>query len=162
MADFCDGAGSGDRTRITSLEGFGSDSFLPFFRREVIGNSTNEAGFNGEHREVLPQNYRRLSDEDLNAARLRCKSTPRTSFTRVVYFAGGDGGSIKIGMTCDVKRRLKELRVETKRDIRILAVVEGGSFRECRYHTRFAAHRAEGEWFAPHPDILAEIERLAH
>lgn len=28
------------------------------------------------------------------------------------------------------------------------------------YHARFAAHRLRGEWFAPHPDILAEIEHL--
>lgn len=29
------------------------------------------------------------------------------------------------------------------------------------YHLRFAAHRhGKGEWFSPHPDILAEIERL--
>lgn len=26
--------------------------------------------------------------------------------------------------------------------------------------TAIAAHRLHGEWFAPHPDILAEIDRL--
>ncbi len=28
------------------------------------------------------------------------------------------------------------------------------------YHGRFKAHRLHGEWFAPHPDILAEIARF--
>ena len=31
---------------------------------------------------------------------------------------------------------------------------------EKEYHPRFAEHRLHGEWFHPHPDILAEIDRL--
>lgn len=31
---------------------------------------------------------------------------------------------------------------------------------ERAYHAMFKAHRLHGEWFEPHPDILAEIARL--
>jgi hypothetical protein len=42
----------------------------------------------------------------------------------------------------------------------ILALTTGARDVERSYHERFAAHRLHGEWFAPHPDILAEIDRL--
>ena len=79
---------------------------------------------------------------------------------RVAYFAAADDGPIKIGASCNVKRRLRELRTKTKMDLRILAVADHGIFAEMRYHSRFAEHRLEGEWFTRHPDILAEIARL--
>ncbi|NML11618.1 GIY-YIG nuclease family protein [Sphingobium sp. AR-3-1] len=102
----------------------------------------------------------RLTDEQLAAARNSCKSTPRTSYKRAVYFAAADDGPIKIGATCDVGRRLRELRTKSKQDLRLLAAVDGGMFAEMLYHSRFAAHRLHGEWFVRHPDILAEIARL--
>ncbi|MGK2908549.1 MAG: GIY-YIG nuclease family protein [Sphingobium sp.] len=109
---------------------------------------------------LLEVSRRRLDDEHLAIARKRCKSTPRTSFDRVVYFVAADDGPIKIGMACDVKRRLRELRTKTKMDLKVLATVGGSSFREGAYHQRFACHRTQGEWFSRHPEILAEIERL--
>ncbi|MGJ8477228.1 GIY-YIG nuclease family protein [Sphingobium yanoikuyae] len=102
----------------------------------------------------------RLSDEQLTLARKRCKSVPRTSYIRQVYFAAAPGGPIKIGMACDTERRVRELRKETKTDIRLLAETSGGSFIESMYHRRFADARIHGEWFARTPAILAEIDRL--
>ena len=89
-----------------------------------------------------------------------CKSIPTKNHIRMVYFAAAPEGPIKIGMTCDVKRRLRELRTKTKLDLAILATIDGGSPREGLYHSRFLAHHIEGEWFERHPDILAEINRL--
>jgi hypothetical protein len=40
----------------------------------------------------------------------------------------------------------------------VLATVRGNF--EVAYHRLFAEHRAFGEWFEPHPDILAEVDRL--
>lgn len=91
------------------------------------------------------------------------ENSRRRHFRRMVYFVAAEDGPIKVGMSCDPKRRLRELRTKTGQDLRLLATVPGlgvGSFTEGRYHDRFAAHRLHGEWFARHPDILAEIERL--
>lgn len=107
-----------------------------------------------------PRTRHRLTDEQLATARKRCKSTPRTTYGRQVYFAAASGGPIKIGASCDVARRLRELRTKTKQDLGLLAVADGGMFAEFMYQHRFASHRLHGEWFARHPDILAEIDRL--
>lgn len=79
---------------------------------------------------------------------------------RFVYFVGGDQGAIKIGFAKSPDDRLREIQVGSPIPLSILALVEGGPKLEKGYHRRFAAHRLHGEWFAPHPDILAEIERL--
>lgn len=44
--------------------------------------------------------------------------------------------------------------------VAILALRCGGRDVEQAYHHQFSEHRLHGEWFKPHPDILAEIERL--
>jgi hypothetical protein len=41
----------------------------------------------------------------------------------------------------------------------ILLTLRAG-YLEGAYHQHFADLRVEGEWFEPHPDIFAEIERL--
>lgn len=76
------------------------------------------------------------------------------------YFAGGEEGLIKIGFSRSPWRRLRDIRRTCIEKISLLAVVGGGQERERYYHTLFAAHRRDGEWFERHPDILAEIERL--
>lgn len=80
--------------------------------------------------------------------------------TGYVYFASDADGLIKIGYTADLKQRRKTLRVSTKRDLSILASVPGNRETERAYHMRFCRSRVEGEWFARHPDIFAEIDRL--
>lgn len=77
------------------------------------------------------------------------------------YFWGSPSRSIKIGATAHLNARLRALRYQFGLPcISFLAVVVGGSKVEAHYHEQFATHRVRGEWFNPHPDILAEIERL--
>ena len=76
-----------------------------------------------------------------------------------VYFVAAACGSIKIGRTNNVVYRLMDLQCANPQKLELLAVAVDGS-REAEYHRRFAAHRLHGEWFTPHPDILAEIARL--
>lgn len=78
----------------------------------------------------------------------------------LVYFIGGDVGAIKIGLAGNAKRRLATIQAHSPIPVRLLAVIAGGREVEMSYHRRFAAHRLHGEWFEPHPDILAEIDRL--
>ena len=80
-----------------------------------------------------------------------------------VYFIGSPSqpsSPIKIGFTTDLKKRLKSLQTGSPNKLEVLAVVEAGGAQERAYHEQFAAHRLNGEWFDPHPDILAEIARL--
>lgn len=80
-----------------------------------------------------------------------------------VYFIGaGDGEPVKIGRSNSLERRLSTIQSGNHRKMHVLAAIkaEDGRDVERAYHARFAAHRLHGEWFLPHPDILAEIERL--
>ena len=89
-------------------------------------------------------------------------SGPRVPETGKVYFWGHPERRIKIGATVRISNRHRELRSTTGVPGKMLATVEGGNDLEQAYHIRFAEHRLHGEWFAPHPDLLAEIERLSH
>lgn len=75
------------------------------------------------------------------------------------YFISAACGSIKIGRTFGMAYRLAELQCANPKELELLAVVPDGG-REAEYHHQFAEHRLRGEWFEPHPDILAEIERI--
>ena len=78
-----------------------------------------------------------------------------------VYFIQGAGGAIKIGFTQqDLSERLKCLQTGSPVRLVVLGQQNAPKKRERFLHKRFAAHRLHGEWFEPHPDILAEIERL--
>ena len=127
-------------------------------------DSESGTGSHGIVPEDVPETFRRrLGDGELARARARCASTPRTTFRRQVYFAAAPDGPIKIGMSCDPRRRLRELRTKTGQDLRLLATCPGagvGSFTEDIYHRRFFEHALGGEWFSRHPDILAEIARV--
>lgn len=77
-----------------------------------------------------------------------------------VYFIQSGAGEIKIGKAIDVRKRLSGLQTSHPHPLTVLAVTTGGKPVELGYHARFAQHRLHGEWFAPHADILAEVDRL--
>lgn len=77
-----------------------------------------------------------------------------------IYFIGPDGGPIKIGYASRLKFRLRDLQNANAYPLIVHATIDGAISLENEYHRRFAAHRLHGEWFEPHPDILAEIDRL--
>lgn len=84
----------------------------------------------------------------------------RKEFVTVIYFIRASA-AVKIGMAKDAHRRLMVLQTSHPETLTLVATCPGGRVLESEYHARFAEHRLRGEWFAPHPDILAEIERLA-
>lgn len=86
---------------------------------------------------------------------------PRRVTPGLVYFIGCQQHSVKIGFTTQLDIRLAALQNSSPVPLAVLAIVEAAPSLEREYHARFAAHRLHGEWFEPHPDILAEIERLA-
>jgi hypothetical protein len=80
--------------------------------------------------------------------------------TGTIYFVGPIGGPIKIGFASRLEFRLKDLRTMNALPLVVHATADGPPSLEREYHKRFAVHRLHGEWFTPHPDILAEIKRL--
>lgn len=78
-----------------------------------------------------------------------------------VYFIGGETGPIKIGSSVSPLERLATFQIGSPVILKIHALAKGGLKAEREYQARFAAHRLHGEWHSPHPDILAEIDRLA-
>jgi hypothetical protein len=93
-------------------------------------------------------------------ARTLANGTAEQESARVVYFVQCATGEIKIGVAFNLYSRLKSLQAAHPRPVKLLAETRGGIPVERAYHERFAAHRVQGEWFEPQPDILAEIERL--
>jgi hypothetical protein len=83
-----------------------------------------------------------------------------TGAQRYVYFIGDASIAIKIGIAGSVQARVKMLQVASPIKLSILAARPGNLLMEQAYHSRFSAHRLHGEWFAPHPEILAEIEHI--
>jgi hypothetical protein len=87
---------------------------------------------------------------------------PAQSDRAWVYFARGrNTGLIKIGQSKQPAFRVSQLKHDRFfGDEAELLVTRRGDYWERAYHMVFEPWRFCGEWFAPHPDILAEIERL--
>lgn len=78
------------------------------------------------------------------------------------YFARGTvSGKIKIGRSKQPKSRMTQLRYENLEKVELLAHLPDGEL-EWHYLNAFSQHCIKGEWFAPHPDIMAEIEWVIH
>lgn len=77
------------------------------------------------------------------------------------YFARGLWtGLIKIGMSKQAGFRISSLGGERNGEpAEELLILRDGDL-ERGYHRIFEKWRVRGEWFAPHPEILAEIKRL--
>lgn len=107
-----------------------------------------------------------MTDAELSLLRARTisarlKEAGRSQCRKgLVYFIRCESGPIKIGRARNAEQRLAELQTGNPNALSIVATVAGGVVAERNYHAKFAEHRLRGEWFAPHPDILAEIERL--
>lgn len=75
------------------------------------------------------------------------------------YFLVGERTNlIKIGKSLDPWRRFAEIRNQTAQDVEIAATICGDL--ELEYHSHFAQHRAYGEWFYPHEDLICEIDAI--
>lgn len=80
--------------------------------------------------------------------------------TSHVYFVQIEGGGpIKIGLTTsDPRRRHKGLKTGCPWPTVLLGAIPGGRDDERKLHQELIEFRMEGEWFSPHPDVLAAID----
>lgn len=73
----------------------------------------------------------------------------------MIYFiAPVGGGNIKIGVTKNPQRRLRDLRNYSPLPLQTLACVPGNADDECKLHRMFFSAHSHGEWFRPSPEIL--------
>lgn len=79
----------------------------------------------------------------------------------IYFFECETTREIKIGITSgQVEKRMATVQTARGHKISLLATVPGTTKFERALHGRFSPHRLRGEWFRPHPDILAFIAQL--
>lgn len=83
----------------------------------------------------------------------------RKKISYTYFIQSGEGGNIKIGRAFDPQKRLHDLQCGSGKKLILLATIEGGA-KEHELHVKFKQHRTHGEWFAPHPDLLAFIANV--
>lgn len=77
---------------------------------------------------------------------------------RVYFIQNTADLSIKIGTSKDVPGRLESLQTSTAATLVLLATTEGDRELETLFHSVLREHHIRGEWFRPHPDVLAQVE----
>lgn len=81
--------------------------------------------------------------------------------SRVVYFVQDvETGLIKIGYSGNFSARLSALKVMANNPLEVIFTHPGSFDLERRIHGILRQHRREGEWFEPHADLFALIEKL--
>lgn len=124
-----------------------------------IGGDLREQNLRSARERFSPSAVKLIGEDrdwdrvDRGAFKFRCP-------VQVTYFIGHAEHGIKIGVSLQPIERLAILQTGSPVPLRILACIEGGMDLEKGYHTRFREHRLHGEWFSPHPEILAEIDRI--
>lgn len=90
------------------------------------------------------------------------KRLNRDVYSYVYFVQDGTDGPIKIGLADNPEQRLSSLQVGNPRPLTLLATFQTWEPRkdEAQIHARFAEHRIRGEWFHPHPDLMAQVVAL--
>lgn len=101
--------------------------------------------------------YQQSNEEEFARCRRLLRASPEAKYT--YFMRDRRNGLIKIGMSLDPHGRRARLSSSGFCDMEILATLRGGDL-EKAYHQHFADLCVRGEWFHPHPDILAEIARI--
>lgn len=78
-----------------------------------------------------------------------------------MYFIQGEnGGPIKIGVTDNIDKRLKQMQTGNPEKLILLHLTYGGRNLEEELHLKFSQYLYRGEWFNPAKEILEYIEEL--
>lgn len=84
-----------------------------------------------------------------------------THHTGYVYFVQMDRiGPIKIGYTKNIGKRIVTLQISSPYPLRLLCLFPTDELSEKEIHHCYNDSRLEGEWFLPHPVILADIDEI--
>jgi hypothetical protein len=75
----------------------------------------------------------------------------------VYMIRAGENGPVKIGVTDDVGKRLRNMQTGNSERLSVLRVFEGSADEERRLHARFLSLRLRGEWFHFSPELLDDL-----
>ena len=79
----------------------------------------------------------------------------------LVYFIGDPTtGTVKIGFSKSVNRRLAQLQIATTSELQLLGCTVGGPRLEKKLHEQFKPFRVRGEWFRLGPELLQYIQQI--
>lgn len=70
----------------------------------------------------------------------------------------GDGGPVKIGFSRAVEKRVAAIQLASPYQITLLASAVVARCEEKRLHHVLGRHWLRGEWFTPHPEVMAAME----
>ena len=104
------------------------------------------------------------SEDYIEIARLAMEEEARLSIAKAdgyseVYFLQESGmGAIKIGITCNLERRLSQMRSNTPHEITVLGTVHADEKLERYLKRKFSFALIRGEWFRPNEELSAYIE----
>lgn len=76
----------------------------------------------------------------------------------MIYFIKNEKGSVKIGFTNSIERRLKALQTSSSDELTLIGVMFGDKAREKLIHECFRHSKIRGEWFKSSPHLLAFIK----
>ncbi len=78
-----------------------------------------------------------------------------------VYFVqSGESGPIKVGISECPKKRLSGMQTGSAEKLRLLGTIPGGAHAEGFLHDTFREYHIRGEWFRPHPALIAIVNDL--
>jgi DNA-binding transcriptional ArsR family regulator len=98
-----------------------------------------------------------VKEEDLPKWFLTLRASGKES--QVYFIEAPSVGLVKIGVAQDLKKRLKDLAMQSPVSLRLIKALPGGLKQEATLHRMFEKHRSHGEWFHLAP-IASEIEAL--
>lgn len=149
MADFCEVMWSGredSNLRPLPPEGVAPDG-IERFSAPSVGEGVMSGGTES------------LSVPPIRGGEVHVAPTTPVLPSRYVYFIqAGEDGPIKIGSAKKPGERLATMQTGNHVELRLIGFAPVPAESETGLHLRFAKHNIRGEWFHPHPDVLAVVE----
>lgn len=113
--------------------------------------------------EYCRRHLQQLRQADLCEAPTPDRTRPERSGW--VYFVKSliEHGPVKIGYSRTPDIRIQDLRVASSYPLQLAAVWRSKDARalESKLHRKFRAHKMNGEWFKPSPDLIKLVELLS-
>lgn len=76
----------------------------------------------------------------------------------IYFIQAQDAGPIKVGVTADdPRKRMVKIQSDCPWPVTLLGTIKGSVAQEKQIHLVLARWRTQGEWFEPHPIVLAAV-----
>lgn len=99
---------------------------------------------------IKNQHHRGQRKQSINKSLLTQRST-------IYFIQAGLNGPIKIGVTTNLKQRIKDLQTSNPEKLYLIAAIYEHPELELYLHKQFKKYHIRGEWFEPGPDIFGYL-----